>query len=135
MMLVKAVRRMRMSRDAMPAGASLVDELIGERRHKDGRFDAIEIIPLMASFRASAIRSCPHAARPGHGGRSAPSRQPDIAAGLPGGGIAQRGPDPALSLADCACIAAARSPDIPVPTNDRIWAALSLGIELRPMRP
>ena len=58
-MRVKAVRRMRMSRDAMPAGASPVDELIGERRHKDGRFDAIEIIPAMVSFRTFAIRSCP----------------------------------------------------------------------------
>ena len=134
-MRVKAVRRMRMSRDAMPAGASPVDELIGERRHKEGRFDAIEIIPLMANFRASAIWSCPHAARPGHGGRSAPSRQPDIAAGLPGGDIAQRGPDPALSLDDCACIAAAGSPGIPVSTDDYIWAAPPLGIKLRLMRP
>lgn len=123
MMRVKAVRRSQLPRNAMPAGASTVDELIGERQH-DGRFDAIEIIPAMASFQTFALRSCPHAPWPGNGTRSAPSRQPDIAAGLPGGDIAQRGPDPALSLADCACIVDARSPGIPVPTGDRIRAAL-----------
>lgn len=35
-----------------------------------------------------------------------------------------------LSLADCACLALARSRDLPAVTADRAWRALSLGVEV-----